>query len=112
MEGRRLGSDPGKQLVNLCIVFTELSNLPPGQYLLQHTAKTGAFCNVLEASSKTGPSQMDLHTMYTTLQPSNTVTGMVKYQPIDTSILTPWHLANCRVPGTFEPPGNRKVYRR
>ena len=107
-ESRVVGMDPSKQLVNLHNIFSDVRSLSPGQYILQHTDKSGAFCNVLEASSINNISCFDLHDLYSNFDASVTVPGKVQYQPIDTNILTPWHIVNNRVPGTFEPSGQRR----
>merc|ERR1712059_99671 len=103
-EGRAAGSDPAKQLSNL---FTEVSRLPAGEYLLQHTPKTGPFCNLLGAAIKSGSSSYDLHTPYTTLDPGQTVSSSLPSLNIDPGVLTPWHEFERRVPCTFEPHGAR-----
>ena len=111
-ESRKLQSDPGRQLVNLFNAFSELTKLKAGQYILKHSSKTGAFCEVYEAAEEANDKPgagglLDLHKMYSTLQPGHTVPGKLPYCPIDTGVVTPWHLVNGRVPGTFEPEGER-----
>ena len=117
-ESRNVGSDPSKQLSNIYNIFSELTQLGAGQYILRHSGKTGAFCDVLEAKETDGTASagwtatkaghIDLHKLYTTLQPGDTVPGRVAFSPIDVSVLTPWHRVNGRVPATFEPAGSRK----
>ena len=115
-ECRRLSSDPGKQLVNLYNVFAEVSSLRAGQYILKHSSKTGAFCEVYEAAvdgsvkKEAGPGTLDLHKLYNTLDPGATVPGKIPYSPVDTTVVTPWHIVNGRVPGTFQPAGERKEF--
>ena len=107
-ECRAAGCDPAKQLANIHTLFSGLSQLAAGQYLLHHSGKTGAFCNVLAAKAEAKTGQVDLHKLYTTVQPGDTVPGRVAFTPIDTNVLTPWHQVNKRVPGTFEPAGARR----
>ena len=107
-ECRSVGTDPAAQLANVYNVVTELTQLPAGQYILHHSSKTGAFCDVLESKVGSKGGQVDLHSMYTTFQPGDTVPGKVAFSPIDTNILTPWHQVNGRVPGTFEPSGSKR----
>ena len=107
-ECRSVGTDPAAQLANVYNVVSELTQLPAGQYILHHSSKTGAFCNVLETKVGSKSGQVDLHSMYTTFQPGDTVPGRVAFSPIDTNILTPWHQVNGRVPGTFEPSGSKR----
>ena len=115
-ECRRLNCDPGKQLVNLYNVFSEVSSLKAGQYILKHSSKTGAFCEVYEAAAEGGvkkdggPGTLDLHKLYNTLQPGATVPGKISYSPVDTTVITPWHIVNGRVPGTFQPAGERREF--
>ena len=108
-ECRKLNSDPGKQLVNLFNIFSELKTQKAGQYILKHSSKTGAFCEVYEVAGeeKAGAGVLDLHKMYSTLQPGDTVPGKLPYCPIDPSVVTPWHTVNGRVPATFQPAGDR-----
>ena len=106
-ECRSLGVDPAKQLVNVYNIFSELSSLSAGQYLLQHSNKTGAFCNVYTAAGDKSTTGMDLHKMYNTLQPEDSLPAKVPYTPIDVDVLTPWHQVHGRVPGTFEPSGDK-----
>jgi len=109
-ECRNLGVDPSKNLANVYNVLRELTQLQAGQYILQHSGNTGAFCSVLEARANSSPDsvqpgQWDLHQIYKTLQPEHMLQHRVPYCPIDTNIVTPWHRENGRIPGTFQPSG-------
>ena len=114
-ECRNLGVDPSKNLANVYNVLRELTQLQAGQYILQHSGNTGAFCSVLEARANSSPDekskdsvqpgQWDLHQTYKTLQPEHMLQHRVPYCPIDTNIVTPWHRENGRIPGTFQPSG-------
>ena len=66
-ESRRQGSDPSRQLAHLLTVFTDISTAPAGEYLLQHTPRTGPFCSLL-APHAAGASHLDLHSQYTSIQ--------------------------------------------
>ena len=55
--------------------------------MVQHTANTGAFCTLYRAGAGSGragreASSLDLHTLYTTLQPGQISTDRVAYSPI------------------------------
>ena len=102
---RNLGVDPAQQLVNLFNIFSELTQLSAGQYLLQHSDKTGAFCDVLRDAEGREKIDLDLHKLYAGVKPEELLPARVAFSPIDTDILTPWHQVHGRVPGTFEPRG-------
>merc|ERR1712098_564021 len=111
-ECRNLGVDPSKNLANVYNVLSELTQLSAGQYILQHSGNTGAFCNLLAAqgdsnTAEKSQSKWDLHKIYKTLQPDHMLQHRVPFCPIDTNIVTPWHYDNGRVPGTFQPSGVR-----
>ena len=100
-EARRQGSDPSRQLAHLLTLLTDVSSSPAGEYLLQHTPRTGAFCSLL--SPHAGASHLDLHSQYTSIQAGDVEAESKVPIVMDPALLTPRHLVERRVPGTFLP---------
>jgi len=94
--------DPSLQLANLHNLVTELKGLTAGNYLVSHDKKSGAFCRLYRQSE--GEGDYDLHESYSSLDGA-LVTPHIKipWKQIDYNLLTPWHVRNDRVPGTFAP---------
>ena len=106
-EARRQGSDPSRQLAHLLTLLSDISTASAGEYLLQHTPRTGPFCSLL-APHAAGPSHLDLHSQYTSIQAGDVEAEGKGLIMMDPTLLTPRHLVERRVPGTFLPQGDKK----
>eukprot|EP00088_Acartia_fossae_P020151 TRINITY_DN2180_c0_g1_i9.p1 TRINITY_DN2180_c0_g1~~TRINITY_DN2180_c0_g1_i9.p1 ORF type:complete len:333 (-),score=82.57 TRINITY_DN2180_c0_g1_i9:310-1257(-) len=101
--------DPSIQLANLHNLMSELRSLTAGTYLVAHDKKSGPFCR-LYAAGQNGEGDYDLHTSYANVKGSDTLPHpIIPWKPIDFDLVTPWHVKNSRVPGTFEPPRKKKI---
>ena len=78
-------------------MLRELTSQPPGQYLLSHDSRTGAFVRLSRASASGGGSvQLSLP-----LEPRWVALESPRSLAIDPSILIPFNTRNGRVPATF-----------
>ncbi|XP_023703080.1 little elongation complex subunit 2 isoform X2 [Cryptotermes secundus] len=77
-----------------------LVDLEPGAYLLSHTPKLGAFANLRQS---VGHGRFKLHDMYKIDPKATSVIEGSLWIPIDHNVVTPFHRACDRVPGTFPP---------
>ena len=107
-EARRQGSDPSRQLAHLLTLLSDISSAPAGEYLLQHTPRTGPFCSLLAPHTAGGASHLDLHSQYTSIQAGDVEAEGKVLMVMDPTLLTPRHLVERRVPGTFLPKGDKK----
>ena len=107
-EARRQGSDPSRQLAHLFTLLSDVSTAPAGEYLLQHTPRTGPFCSLLAPhQAANGASHLDLHSQYTSIQAGDVEAEGKGLIVMDPTLLTPRHLVERRVPGTFLPQGDK-----
>ncbi|KAG8234415.1 hypothetical protein J437_LFUL015525 [Ladona fulva] len=108
-EERRLGMQVSSCLSLLYSVFRAIADIPPGQYILSHNAKLGAFANLYRAINTPRDGCYDLHKQYeidpSVEEPQNIANLWI---PIDFGIITPFHEKCSRVPGTFNPGENSK----
>ncbi|XP_021932865.1 little elongation complex subunit 2-like isoform X1 [Zootermopsis nevadensis] len=81
-------------------VLLGLVDLDPGSYILSHTPKLGAFVNLWQSASN---GRFKLHDMYKIDPKTTSVSESSLWIPIDHSVVTPFHRACNRVPGTFPP---------
>ena len=105
-EARRQGSDPSRQLAHLLTLISDISTASAGEYLLQHTSRTGPFCSLL-APHSAGAAHLDLHSQYTSIQAGDVEAEGKGLILMDPTLLTPRHLVERRVPGTFLPKGDK-----
>lgn len=103
-----------EQLGLLHTLFSGLKDTlhDPGDYLLRHDAKTGAFVRVDKAldSSATVPSggpYFDLHLAYANSRAAEERdSGPPAWNPIDVGLVAPWQERDGRAPGLFAPPAH------
>ncbi|TRY73615.1 hypothetical protein TCAL_01867 [Tigriopus californicus] len=108
-EGISVDFRPGEQLGVLHTIFSSLKAIAePGQYLMRHDGKTGAFVRVFKASKEgeNSPHCYNLHDNFAVKAHEDAQLN-VQFNPIDTNKVTPLHLHQKRVPGIFSPkPGS------
>lgn len=104
-EGASVDFRPGEQLGVLHTIFDSLKAIAePGQYLMRHDGKTGAFVRVFKASKggQTSQNHYNLHENYE-VNASEDADQNIQFNPIDVNKVTPLHLRLKRVPGLFSP---------
>ncbi|KAF0301252.1 Little elongation complex subunit 2 [Amphibalanus amphitrite] len=91
------GFKPPYGLQVLESVLVELTQQPPGQYLLSHDSRSGAFVRLSRASAPDGGSLK----LQFPVSPVRTLLDSPRCLGLDPSILTPYNTRYGRVPATF-----------
>ncbi|XP_076762937.1 uncharacterized protein LOC143430509 [Xylocopa sonorina] len=85
-----------------------VANLSPGQYVIRHTVRNGAFATIFKAVESPGKNIFDMHSMYDekfhTLQNHPWI-------PLDKTIATPMQKCFQRMPALFYPSNNNIIRR-
>ncbi|XP_045597641.1 little elongation complex subunit 2 [Procambarus clarkii] len=115
-EGKQphIAFSPHQPLATLYSVFSVMSTMSPGQYLLHHDPNTNAFIQLLRAtqSDQEGHLQtFNLHSSYSASAPVSKQYSVPPWLAIDTHVLTPFHLKHFKIPATFpmKYPTNKKL---
>lgn len=97
---QQAGHPNSTALGTLYNLLVGLVDLEPGTYLLSHTLKLGAFVNLRQ---NVGNGRFRLPDMYKIDPKTTSINEGSLWIPIDHNIVTPFHEACNRVPGTFPP---------
>ncbi|XP_076067633.1 uncharacterized protein Ice2 [Oratosquilla oratoria] len=96
---------PNQALATLNCIFSAVSGLSSGSYLLHHDRKTAAFVHLMRAATSTESSSchpLDLHNMYNPKEDVTTTNyKTAPWLAIDTHVLTPFHYKHEKIPATF-----------
>lgn len=92
-------------LVVLYNLIQTLSNVTPGQYIIRHTVRNGAFATVYKETGVIGKNTLDLHTIYG-YDRFNTIPNP-PWPMLDKVVVTPMHKCFQRMPLMFYSPKER-----
>ena len=110
-----LSKSPAEQLGLLHTLFSGIKNRinEPGEYLLRHDSKSGAFVKVERAVAVAGSGGavaaaggplFDLQLSYANSRAcEERDAAPPAWSPIDVSVVTPWHMKQRRAPVLFAP---------
>lgn len=99
-----IGFAPQPHLLTLYSVFSAVTGLPSGAFLLHHDAKTEAFIKLMRAGDvdRSGHLQsFNLHSSYALATPTTRPYTVPPWLAIDTHLLTPFHFKHHKIPATF-----------
>ena len=82
-------------------VLSALTSLAPGQYLLSHDSRAGAFARLCRAGASSDPGDVRVHLSFPPA-PARVALESPRGLAIDPSILTPFNTRYGRVPATFK----------
>ncbi|XP_071533028.1 little elongation complex subunit 2-like [Panulirus ornatus] len=105
-EGKQphIGFLPHQPLATMYSVFSAVSGLSTGHYILHHDLKTEAFIKLMKAADsdkQTHLQTFNLHASYSTATAYTRTYTTPPWLAIDTHVLTPFHLRHHKIPATF-----------